>query len=156
AAGRSGVLPVSVSPREGGVRTLVVTGDDFGASREVNQAVIEAHEQGILTSASLMIGAPAAAEAVALARAHPRLAVGRPLVVSDGRASLPAREVPRLVDGDGNFRRSAWRAGVRYFFSPATLSELEREIRAQLIGFRETGLALSHVDGHHHMHLHPF
>jgi hopanoid biosynthesis associated protein HpnK len=137
------------------VKRLVVTGDDFGLSSEINRAVIEAHERGILTSASLMIGAPAALEAVELARAHPGLAVGLHLVVLDGQASLHASEIPRLVGAEGNFRRSAFPTGIRYQFSRPARRELAEEIRAQLESFQETGLALSHVDGHHHMHLHP-
>ncbi len=137
------------------MKRLVVTGDDFGLSREVNRAVIEAHERGILRSASLMIGAPAALDAVELARAHPGLAVGLHLVVLDGQASLPAAEIPGLVDADGNFGCAAFATGMRYQFSSRVRRELAREIRGQLQRFRETGLRLSHVDGHHHMHLHP-
>ncbi len=137
------------------MRTLVVTGDDFGFSRGVNRAIVEAHERGILTNASLMVNGEAAAEAVALARSNPGLAVGLHLVVVDGRATLPSREIPRLVDASGRFRRGPVRAGLRYQFSGAARRELTREIRAQLERFRDTGLALSHVDGHHHMHLHP-
>ena len=111
--------------------------------------------QGIVTSASLMVAAPAADEAVALARERPRLAVGLHLVVLGGKAVLPPEAIPRLVDGDGRFPRGAFPAGVRYFFSAAARAELVREMRAQFEAFRATGLPLSHVDGHHHMHLHP-
>jgi hopanoid biosynthesis associated protein HpnK len=137
------------------LRTLVVTGDDFGFSRGVNRAILEAHERGILTSASLMVTGEAAAEAVALARSSPGLAVGLHLVVVHGRAALPPREIPRLVDAAGRFRGGPVSAGLRYQFSGEARRELEREIRAQLERFRESGLTLSHVDGHHHMHLHP-
>lgn len=137
------------------MRTLVVTGDDFGFSREVNRAIVEAHDRGILTSASLMIAGDAVAEAVALARSRPGLAVGLHLVVVDGRAALAASEIPRLVGTDGRFRGGPVRAGLRYQFSREARSQLAREVRAQLERFRETGLMLAHVDGHHHMHLHP-
>jgi chitin disaccharide deacetylase len=137
------------------VRTLAVTGDDFGFSRGVNRAIVEAHERGVLTSASLMVTGEAATEAVALARSRPDLAVGLHLVVSDGRGALPPGEIPGLVDRAGHFRGSLLSAGLRYQFSGAARRELKREIRAQLQRFRDTGLPLSHVDGHHHMHLHP-
>jgi hopanoid biosynthesis associated protein HpnK len=138
------------------VKRLVVTGDDFGSSREVNGAIAEAHEHGLLTSASLMVAGPTAEEAVALARSHPGLAVGLHLVVVDGRASLPKREIPLLVDDSGHFPSNALAAGLRYQFLGAVRRQLRREIRSQLEGFRRTGLRLSHVDGHHHMHLHPY
>jgi hopanoid biosynthesis associated protein HpnK len=138
------------------VRTLTVTGDDFGFSRAVNRAIIEAHERGVLTHASLMVNGAAAAEAIALARSRPDLSVGLHLVVVDGAATLPPTEIPHLTGADGRFRGTSVSAGLRYQFSGAARRELAREIRAQLERFRETGLALSHVDGHHHMHLHPF
>lgn len=136
-------------------RTLIVTGDDFGFSSGVNRAIIEAHERGILTSASLMVTGSAAAEAVALARAHPTLAVGLHLVVVAGRAVLPPSALPALVGPDGCFRAGPVRLGLRYQWSPAARRELRAEIRAQLERFRQTGLRLSHVDGHLHLHLHP-
>jgi hopanoid biosynthesis associated protein HpnK len=137
------------------MKSLVVTGDDFGSSSSVNHAIIAAHDHGILTSASLMVAGESAAEAVELARSRPNLAVGLHLVLVDGRAALPAREVPSLTDPDGRFRSSPFTAGWRYQFSRDARLDLEREIRAQLERFRETGLELSHVDGHHHLHLHP-
>jgi hopanoid biosynthesis associated protein HpnK len=138
------------------LRRLIVTGDDFGFSRGVNRAIIEAHERGVLTSASLMVAGEASAEAVELARAHPTLAVGLHLVVVDGRPVLPAREVPHLVGREGRLPARPVRMGLAYQVRPAARRELASEIRAQLERFRETGLTLSHVDGHHHMHLHPF
>lgn len=137
------------------MRTLSVTGDDFGFSREVNRAVVEAFERGVLTSASLMVTGDAAAEAVALARSRPGLSVGLHLVVVDGRSALPPAELPRLVDDSGRFRGGPVAAGLRYQFSREARRQVRREIRAQLECFAGTGLLLSHVDGHHHMHLHP-
>jgi hopanoid biosynthesis associated protein HpnK len=122
----------------------------------VNRAIVEAHERGVLTSASLMVAAEASDEAIELARAHPTLAVGLHLVVVDGRTALPASEVPHLVGPDGRLPARPIRMGLAYQFRPAARRELVREIRAQLERFRQTGLTLSHVDGHHHMHLHPF
>ena len=132
-----------------------MTGDDFGLSRAVNRGIVEAHDGGVLTRASLMITGDAAAEAVALARTRPSLSVGLHLVVVDGRATLPPWEISAIVDSAGRFRASPLAAGLRYQFSGAARRDIGREIRAQLERFRDTGLSLSHVDGHHHMHLHP-
>lgn len=137
------------------MRRLVVTGDDFGFSRGVNRAIVEAHEKGVLTSASLMVTGDAWEEAVSLARAHPRLAVGLHLVIVCGRSVLPEAEVPHLVDSAGFFRTSPTRAGLLYQLHPEARAELRREIRAQLERFRQTGLPLDHVDGHLHLHVHP-
>jgi chitin disaccharide deacetylase len=133
-----------------------VTGDDFGASSAVNSGILEAHRNGVLTTASLMVTGEAWEEAVALARANPNLAVGLHLVLADGRPALDCEEIPHLVDARGRFPASPLRCGLRYQFHRSARRELRREIREQLERFRGTGLALSHVDGHHHLHLHPF
>ena len=134
---------------------LIVNADDFGRSTEINRAVIQAHRQGILTSASLMIAGEAADEAVALARANPSLAVGLHLVAVDGPAVLPHRQIPHLVDEHGRFPNSPVRLGLRYAFSRRAGRELAKELRSQFERFAATGLPLSHVDGHQHMHMHP-
>ena len=136
-------------------RSLIVTGDDFGISSEVNQAIIQAHRQGILTSTSLMVTGAACDEAVRLAYLHPNLAVGLHLVLVSGRSALPARQIPHLVDRAGRFSNTPVRAGLRYQFNRSARQELRREIRAQLALFKEIGLPLAHLDGHKHMHLHP-
>jgi hopanoid biosynthesis associated protein HpnK len=136
-------------------RTLIVTADDFGLDLAVNEAVEQAHRDGILTCASLMVGAPAAADAVARARRLPRLGVGLHLTLVDGVPTLPADAVPDLVDPSGRFPADPFRQGVRIFCSPRARAQLAAEIRAQFEAFRATGLPLDHVDGHHHFHIHP-
>jgi chitin disaccharide deacetylase len=136
-------------------RFAIINGDDFGFSAGVNQAIIQAHEQGVLTSTSLMVTGDAAEQAIATSRHHPNLAVGLHLVLVCGRAVLPPYQIPHLVDSLGNFSDSPLVAGLRYQFHPAAREELRQEIRAQLEKFRESGLPLSHVDGHLHLHAHP-
>ncbi|GBD24766.1 Carbohydrate deacetylase [bacterium HR30] len=138
-----------------GRRRLIVSADDFGLSPGVNRGIVEAHEKGILTNASLMVNGAAFAEAVELARAYPRLGVGLHLVLLQGRATLPPKEVPDLVDDRGEFPHRPVATGMRYFFLKGLRSQLEREIRAQLEKFLATGLSLSHVDGHLNIHMHP-
>jgi hopanoid biosynthesis associated protein HpnK len=133
---------------------LIVGADDFGRSTEINAAVIAAHRDGILTSASLMVTGDAAAEAAAMARATPTLAVGLHLVLVAGRAASDPRDLPHLVDDAGRFADDPLRAGLR-LARPAARPEIEREIAAQLARFAATGLPLSHVDGHLHLHTHP-
>ncbi len=134
---------------------MIFNADDFGRSPAINAAIIRAHREGVLTSASLMVTGDAFAEAVALARATPTLAVGLHLVVSGGRAALSPQQVPHLVDAGGRFAEDPLRAGLRYAFLRAARRELAREIAAQFERFAATGLPLAHVDGHHHLHVHP-
>ena len=136
-------------------RRLIITADDFGAAAPVNAAVALAHRQGVLTAASLMVGAPGAAEAVALARAMPGLRVGLHLVLVEGRPTLPPALVPHLVGADGRFRDNMAAAGATMFFHPAARRELAAEITAQFEAFAATGLTLDHVNTHKHFHLHP-
>jgi hopanoid biosynthesis associated protein HpnK len=136
-------------------RRLIVNADDFGISEAVNEAVIRAFTEGVLTSCSLMVTGEAFEHAVRLAHAHPDLAVGIHLVTVMGRAVLPPAAIPTLVDAAGNFVSNPTRAGLKYYFSPQARSELRQELRAQFDKFAATGLRLSHIDGHLHMHVHP-
>ena len=137
------------------MKRLIVTADDFGADLAVNEAVEQAHTKGILTSASLMVSGGAAEDAVRRALANPSLKVGLHLVLVDGTPILPEARVTHLINGDGRFRSKLVEAGIRYYFSGRARAQLEAEIRAQFEAFADTGLALDHVDAHHHMHLHP-
>ena len=140
---------------ERGLTRLIVTADDFGLAEAVNEAVERAHREGILTTASLMVGAPHADDAVRRARLMPGLAVGLHLVVARGKPVLPPTEIPDLVDDAGRLNSNLVRAGFRYFFLPRVRRQLQAEIRAQFDAFRATGLKLDHVNAHNHMHLHP-
>lgn len=84
------------------MKWLIVTGDDFGASRGINRGIIEAHHRGILTSASLLVNGPASVEAAALGRECPALSLGLHLELDAGHpARAPAavaRQVARFVE----------------------------------------------------------
>ncbi len=138
-----------------GIRRLIVNADDFGRSSSINQAVIRAHREGILTTASLMANEPAFAEAVALAKENPRLGVGLHLTLLCGHAASPPDTLPGLVSAQGEFGDNPVSAGFRYFFRRRLRDQLRREIHAQFQKFRATGLPLDHVNGHLHFHLHP-
>jgi len=137
------------------MKELIVNADDFGLSSGANTAVMRAYREGILTSASLMVGGAACEEAVSIARENPGLQVGLHLTLVQGRSVLPPGEIPGLVDREGNFSRDPVGAGMRYFFSGSLRRELYREIEAQILRFKETGIPLSHIDGHLNIHMHP-
>jgi chitin disaccharide deacetylase len=142
-----------VTPRK--TKGLVVTADDFGLSLEVNEAVERAHRVGILTAASLMVSAPAAADAIRRARRLPGLRVGLHVVLIEGAATLARALHAALVDGDGRFPAETGRHGLGIVCSRVRRRQLTLEIGAQFAAFRATGLALDHVDAHRHFHLHP-
>jgi hopanoid biosynthesis associated protein HpnK len=145
-------MAFSASPA---LRRLIVNADDFGRSSSINQAVIRAHREGILTTASLMVNEPACEEAVAMARENPKLGVGLHLTLIHGHSALPPASIPGLVNGRKELTNNPASAGVRYYLQRSLRAQLRQEIHAQFQKFRATGLPLDHVNGHLHLHLHP-
>src|SRR5688500_16843259 len=108
-------------------RRLIVNADDFGRSRSINEAVIRAHREGILTSASLMVNEPAFDEAVCLAKQNPKLGVGLHLSLVCGNSALSFDKIPGLINSAKQFSNNAVSSGVKYFFSPKLKSQLHNE-----------------------------
>ncbi len=137
------------------LRRLIVNADDFGLLPSVNEAVVRAHREGILTTASLMVNEQGFDEAVELAKENPQLGVGLHLTLLMGHSVLSPREIPGLVDSHGEFNDRPVATGFRYFLQRGLREQLRAEIHAQFEKFRSTGLPLDHVNGHLHLHLHP-
>ena len=137
------------------MKRVIITGDDFGLAVPVNEAIEIAHRDGILSTASLMVGAEATADAVERARRNPALRVGLHVVLIEGRPVLAPERVPDLVDQNGEFYRDLVASGLRFFFRPTVRRQLGAEIMAQFEAFQTTGLRLDHVNAHKHLHLHP-
>ncbi|MDE3179017.1 MAG: hopanoid biosynthesis-associated protein HpnK [Acidobacteriota bacterium] len=137
------------------MKQLIVNADDFGRSPQVNSAVLHAHREGVLTSASLMVAEPAAAEAALAARDCPQLDVGLHVVACNGRSLLPASKLRGVVDDKGLFPRSDAKAGLRYALHRRLLPKLRDEFRAQIERHLELVGSLNHINGHHNLHLHP-
>lgn len=128
----------------GSIKRLIVNADDFGRTSGVNRGTIDAHVRGIVTSATLMVAYPAAAEAARLAAENPRLGVGLHLALTGGPPVLAPRLIPSLVDDSG--RLPAKPDGL----AQATPHDVLAEARAQLKRFREiTGRLPTHLDSHH-------
>jgi hopanoid biosynthesis associated protein HpnK len=152
--------PASLNPKSEignrkSVCRLIVNADDFGRSSSINQAVVRAHREGILTSASLMVNEPGFDEAVKLAKENPGLGVGLHLTLLVGHSALPPDKIPGLVNDRGEFPNNPVSAGFRYFFHRRLREQLRAEIHAQFSKFQATSLPLDHVNGHLHLHLHP-
>ena len=136
-------------------RFLIITADDFGLHESVNAAVEEASRRGVLTAASLMVGAPAAGDAIRRARSLPDLRVGLHLVLADGFSMLGHEAIPGVADEDGFMDAEMLRKSMRVFAIPAVRRQVAAEIRAQFDAFAKTRLPLDHVNLHKHFHLHP-
>jgi hopanoid biosynthesis associated protein HpnK len=141
--------------RPDSARRLIVNADDFGRLHSINEAVIRAHRDGILTTTSLMVNEPGCGKAVKLARENPRLGVGLHLTLLMGHSALTPEKIPGLVNPRGEFSNYPIDVGVAYFFRRSLREQLRAEIHAQFEKFHATGLPLDHVNGHLHIHLHP-
>lgn len=134
---------------------LIVNADDFGLTHGNNRAIIRAHREGIVTSASLMVNERGADDAVRQAHENPRLGVGLHVTLVCGRSSLKPSETIGLVDQRFEFGRNPVLTGMKYFFSKQVRPSLRQEVDAQFREFRLTKLPLDHVNGHLNFHLHP-
>jgi hopanoid biosynthesis associated protein HpnK len=102
-----------------------------------------------------MVGAPAAADAVARARKMPDLRVGLHVVLVDGDPLVERAQIPGLVDRSGRLRNDLARYGAAVAMRPSLRRQVAQEVAAQFEAYRATGLALDHVNAHRHFHLHP-
>jgi len=133
---------------------LIINADDFGWSRSITDGIAQSHENGIVTSTSLLANQSASDYAISLLPRLPRLGVGVHFNLCSGAPVLPADRVPSLVGSDGNFlpapemryRLARWRVSS---------SEIEAEFRAQIAWLRERGVSLSHADTHYGVNVYP-
>lgn len=133
---------------------VVFHADDFGLMPGINAGIVEAHTNGVLGSTSLMVGADATADAVALANAHPTLDVGLHLTLVEEHPVAPPDEVPTLLDGDRFWRKHPVVA-LEYLRGRWNASQALRELEAQWTQCAALGIRPSHCDGHQHLHLLP-
>jgi predicted glycoside hydrolase/deacetylase ChbG (UPF0249 family) len=137
------------------MRTLVVNADDLGLTVGVNNGIFDAHDRGILTSASLMASAPATADALRRASNHSTLGIGVHLTLVDGAPMLLPDHVPTLVQDDGRFHPS-WRPFiVACLLGRVSMDDVERELTAQIEYITSHGIKPTHLDSHKHVHLFP-
>ncbi len=143
------------------MRRLIINADDFGLTAGVNRAIVEAHENGVVSSATLMANGRAFAQAVSLAQSTPGLGVGCHVVLVDGAPLLPQTQVHSLLDGSGNSAGDArFREGISKFGALAMLGrlaadEIEAEATAQIRKLQASGIPVTHLDSHKHTHLFP-
>ena len=135
---------------------LIVNADDFGLTAGVNRAIIELHQAGVVTSASLMARASATEEAIELAVRTPTLGVGCHVVLVDGAPVLPPDQIPSLVDSrTGHFPSSLNTFFARLFTGRIRSAEIEAEAGAQIDFLQQRGVPLTHIDTHKHTHVLP-
>jgi chitin disaccharide deacetylase len=141
------------------MKRLIINADDFGLAPGVNRAIVELQQAGALSSTTLMATAPYFSPAVYLAFVQPRLSVGCHVVLVDGSPLLRPDEVPSLLDARrpaalslrptvGSFLRDLMRGRIRE-------QEIEAEATAQIRRIQSSGVTVSHIDSHKHIHAFP-
>ncbi len=135
---------------------IIFNADDFGISRGVNAAIIKAHTEGILNSASLMINQEFATEAVEAAKKMPKLEIGLHLNLTNETPAANPQNIPLLVGADGKLKNGFVNLLLLSYLHPRKFAkQAEIEIRAQVQKYLITGLKMAHIDGHRHVHLIP-
>lgn len=137
------------------LRYIIINADDFGRHAEINRAVEEGLVHGCLRSATVMPGGAAFAGAIDIARRHEELGLGVHFMLVDGHPILPPEEIPSLVGSEGDFLPDHTALLKRYLKGGVNLEEVRRELAAQLQKIEATGIPISHVDSHQHMHTLP-
>jgi chitin disaccharide deacetylase len=139
------------------VRRLIVNADDFGLTPGVNRAIVEAHQRGIVTSATLMANSLSFEEAVQFAKADPQWSVGCHVVLLDGQPLIDPARVSSLVSAKHGqaFRDGVAGFGLRALAGRIDSEQVEAETTAQIRKLQAHGLNVSHVDTHKHTHMFP-
>jgi predicted glycoside hydrolase/deacetylase ChbG (UPF0249 family) len=135
---------------------LIINADDFGLTPGVNRGIVELYRAGVLTSTSLMATAPAADEAMELAKEHKGLGVGCHVNFVEGLPASHPEEIPTLLGADGKtFRPSMADFAQAVLRGKVEESEIARETQAQIQRLQRAGVDVTHVDTHKHTHVFP-
>ena len=134
----------------------IFNADDFGISKGVNAAIVQAHKEGILNNTSLMINQKYAKEAIEAAKQMPDLEIGLHINLTNEEPAANPKDIPLLVDEKGKLKNGFVNLLLLSFTHPKELAEqAETEIRAQIEKYLQSGLMLAHLDSHRHVHLIP-
>ena len=136
-------------------RRIIINADDFGLCEGVNEAVAQAHSNGVLTSATIMANMPAADEAVKIAKEMPTLGVGVHLNLTEGPPVSEEACVERLIDADGRFACSPIRLSLLSLAGHRIRNAIRAELAAQIQWLIDRGLKPTHLDSHEHIHAIP-
>ena len=134
---------------------IIVHADDFGLSKQINEGIIYAHTNGILTSTSIMACGPAFDHAVQLIKEVGSLDIGVHLTVIEERPLLSPLYIPSLVANGERFHPHAKDFFKRYIMGRISLEEVRLEFTKQIEKVLDNGIDISHIDSHQHIHILP-
>jgi predicted glycoside hydrolase/deacetylase ChbG (UPF0249 family) len=128
---------------------VIVNADDLGMSREVNEAIFDLMARGRVTSASLLANAPATEDAIRTIPKFPQCSFGAHLNITEYEPLCRAADVLGLLDGEGKLRP----VPPDFRFTPTRLRAIYLEFNAQIQKLLSSGVRISHLDSHMHVHL---
>jgi chitin disaccharide deacetylase len=139
------------------VRRLIINADDFGLTAGINRAIVEAHEHGVVTSATLMANSSAFDNAVELAKYSPNLTIGCHVVLVDGEPLIDPGRLSTLITSrkSTRFRDGLGGLAIRALSRKLDRDQIEAEVTAQIRKLQSHGIEVSHVDTHKHTHMFP-
>jgi predicted glycoside hydrolase/deacetylase ChbG (UPF0249 family) len=134
---------------------LIVHADDFGLSKSVNLGIIKSFNEGILTSASIMVNGDGFEDSVDLLKLNPSLDLGLHLTLVGEKPVLPLHYVRSLLNGEDKFHNNSIVFLKKYFGGSINLGQIEKECEAQIKKALDFNLHISHLDSHQHIHILP-
>jgi hopanoid biosynthesis associated protein HpnK len=136
-------------------KRIIINADDFGLCSGVNQAVAQAHTNGVLTSATIMANMPAAEAAVKLAKQMPGLGVGVHLNLFQGKPLSKDGNINCLLDDNGSFALTPAKLSFLSIARRKIRNAIRTELAAQIQWVIDNGLKPTHLDSHKHIHSFP-
>ncbi len=137
------------------MRKLIVNADDFGLTSEINNGIIHAFKNGIVTSTSLSATGECFSEAVQLIKDRPGIDVGIHLTLIEEKSILSKRQIPTLVDDSCNFRKKCYHLFFDYLIRRISIKQIKEEFRSQIEKLLASGIKITHIDSHQHIHMLP-
>jgi len=134
---------------------LIVNADDLGVSEKINDGIVYAHLNGIVTSTSIIACGSAFEHAISVCRETPTLDMGIHLTLVEERPILDPALIPSLVDSEGTMHRDASIFAKKLLLGKIRLGEVRLELEAQIDQVLSLGMPVSHFDSHDNLHVLP-
>ena len=136
-------------------KRLIVNADDFGLTQGINQGIIDTFKNGIVSRASIIVNTKFFDHALALSRENPSLGLGIHLVLVEEQPISDTRTIKSLVDSKGKLLKNYQQFLYRYFKNQIDFQEISIELEAQIKKALNSGIKLTHLDSHQHLHVLP-
>lgn len=138
------------------MKYLIVTADDFGLSKSINEGIVKAYREGIVTSLNLMPAGWAFEDAIALAGSIKLEEAGAHLSLTETSPVANPRAIPTLVTGKGAFHKTHTQFFLKLFLNRIERKHIYTELKEQLDRLKETGIRINHISSHEHIHMMPY